>query len=327
MKNNSFLEIGNRILDAETIILFPHVHMDGDALGSTSALCMALNKLGKNTIIAASEHAPANLDFMEHGLVTTDTQIWDEYDLALMVDCGSLNRIPGREELLGRAKVKGVIDHHGTRDNDIDFDFGIVEPESAATGELIYLLIREMNWDIDIDIVQSLWAAITTDTGNFQHNNTTSRTHRIASELHDVEGFDCKVVSNLIYNRNSINSLKLEGMFMDRINLYDNGRIAVSRVTQDMLKETATDMSETEGFVQKLMSIDGVEIGCFLKEYEAELVKGSLRSKGEANVSEVASRFSGGGHSKAAGCTIRKSIDEAEAILSRALIEEMESTC
>lgn len=327
MKNNSFLEIGNRILNAETILLFPHVHVDGDALGSTSALCMALRSLGKEAFIVTADATPANLDFLENGCVTMNTAIWDDYDLALMIDCGSLNRIPGREELLSKARVKGIIDHHGMREDDIQFDFGIVEPDSAATGELIYLLLKENNWPIDLATAQALWAAIATDTGNFQHSSTTARTHTIASELHMVPGFDSKVISNLIYNRNSLNSLKLESMFIESAHLYDNGRVVVGRVTQKMLDETSTVMNETEGFVQKLTSIDGVEVACLLKEYEPELIRGSLRSKADANVASVAARFNGGGHIKAAGCTINAPIDEAEELISKALIEEIEGTC
>lgn len=327
MKNNTFLEIGNRILDADSILIYPHVHMDGDALGSSSALCIALRKLGKTAYVVSSEATPANLDFLEYGCVTRDTEILDEYDLALMVDCGSLTRITGREEIFKRAKSHGVIDHHGVTENDVEFDFGVVEADSAATGELIYLLIKEMGWEIDLDIASALWVAITTDTGNFQHNNTTARSHVIASELHSVEGFDSKVLSNLVYNRNSLNAIKLESLVMNNANIYDKGRVIISRVTQAMLHETGTRMDETDGFIQKLMSINGVEVGCILKEHSAFSIKASLRSKAAANVARVAQQFEGGGHIKAAGCTIRTTVDEAENLISEALIQEVETTC
>ncbi len=323
--NDSYKEIANRIKEFNQILIFSHVNMDGDALGSSSALCIALRKLGKDASVLISEPVPKNLDFLAKDVVLHVDDLPDEYEpgLSLMLDCCGLKRIPGREEAFESAPVKAVLDHHGVTDEQLDFDFGRIEPDSAATGEMVALLIQELGVPMDLAIAESLFAAITTDTGNFQHANTTRRTHQIAASLYDVEGFNSKKISNLIYNRNSINSIRLHAMVMNSITMYDDGRVAIGRVTQKMLDEADCDLSESEGFVSDIMSIDGVEVGCLLKEAEPRRIRCSLRSRSKINVANVAQSQGGGGHILAAGCRISKTIEEAEAIISDAILKQV----
>lgn len=321
-KNNTYQEIAARLLQLNNILIFPHVNMDGDALGSSSALCMGLRKLGKKAAILVSEDTPKNLDFLGQGMLVQEPDFTAE--LAIMLDCSGMNRIPQREECFEAAPVKAVIDHHGVTGDQPEFDFGRIEPDSAATGELVALLLREMGVDFDVPIAEALFAAITTDSGNFQHSNTTARTHRIAADLYSVEGFNSKHVSNLIYNRRSIQSIRLNSLVMSGIHMYREGKIAIARVSQEILRETGCDLSECEGFVQDLMSIDGVEVGCLLKEAEPSVIRCSLRSRARVNVAEVASSLGGGGHVPAAGCRIRKPLEEAETIISERIIEQLD---
>lgn len=325
--NNSYREIGEKMLEARKILIFPHVHMDGDALGSSSALCMALRKLGKEAYVLISEDVPKNLDFLACDCVTRNLEIFSAgADLAIMVDCGSRKRIEGRTDAFDRGRVKAVIDHHGAAENDTSFDYGLVEPDSAATGEMIMLLLKEMGWDIDPAQANCLFAAITTDTGNFQHANTTKRSHELTALLYDVEGFNSKPVSNLIYNRTSFEAIRLEAMVLGSIHRYQDGRVAIGRVTQKMLAETGCSMDESEGFVQSIMRIDGVDAGCLLKETPDAGVRVSLRSKTNVNVAEVAKEFGGGGHILAAGCTVHDTVDAAEKQVSASLIRQVERT-
>lgn len=310
------------MLQSNHILIFPHVNMDGDALGSSSALCMGLRKLGKKAAILVSEDVPKNLDFMGQGLLVREPEFKPE--LAIMLDCSGMNRIPQREKFFESVPVKAVIDHHGVTGDQPDFDFGRIEPDSAATGELVALLLREMGVEFDVPMAEAIFAAITTDSGNFQHSNTTARTHLITAELYNVEGFNSKRVSNLIYNRRSIQSIRLNSLVMSGIHMYRDGKIAVARVSQEILRETGCDMTECEGFVQDLMAIDGVEVGCLLKEAEPSVIRCSLRSRARVNVAEVAGSLGGGGHIPAAGCRIRKSLAEAEEIIATRIAEQLD---
>lgn len=312
--NDTIKSIATIMKDLDNILLYPHINMDGDALGSSSALCLALRTLGKKAYVLVNEPVPKNLDFLECGCTTEDDSILDDVQLSLMLDCNGMNRIVGREAAWERGRLKGCIDHHATKSTDIRYDFTRIEPKSASTGEIIYNLIRALNVDISLDIANCLFAAITTDTGNFQHSNTTSRSHDIARHFYKIDGFNSKAISALIYDRRSKEAIKMESSILANLNYYEDGRIAVGRVTQKLLKDMDCTMDEAEGVVQRIMSIDGVEIGCLLKETDMN-VRASLRGRTYANVEKVASKFGGGGHMFAAGCLFEKRIDEVEATL------------
>jgi phosphoesterase RecJ-like protein len=306
--------------DLDGILIFPHINMDGDALGSSSALCLALRSLGKKAYVMINEPVPKNLDFLECGCTTTDDSVLEKVQLSLMLDCSGFNRIPGRIDAWDRGCLKGCIDHHSTPGRGIRFDFHRIEPKSAATGEIIYRLIKELGAEITLDIANCIFAAITTDTGNFQHTNTTSRSHEIVGHLYKVEGFNSKVVSALIYDRKSKEALKMESAVLSSLEFYEDGKVAVGKVTQKLLKECGCTMDESEGIIPRIMSIDGVECGCLFKETEVN-IRTSLRGRTYANVERVASRFGGGGHILASGCTFECSIDEAEERIIPFLIE------
>lgn len=321
--NDSLRSIAAIMKDINTVLLFPHVNMDGDALGSCSALCLALRSLGKKAYVMISEPVPKNLDFLECGCTTMDDSVIEDVELSLMLDCNGRNRIVNREAAFERGRIKGCIDHHAVGVSDIKFDFLRSEPKSAATGEIIYQLIRNLGVEITLDMANCLFAAITTDTGNFQHNNTTKRTHEIVGKLYEVEGFDSKAISALIYDRQSKEALKMEAVMLAALEFYADGKVAVGAITQNLLEECNCTMDEAEGMIQRIMSIDGVEIGALFKE-SPDNVRASLRAKTYANVAEVATQFGGGGHVRAAGCTFEHDLKLAKSVLIPELVKAVE---
>ena len=319
--NDTIRSIATIMSDLDGILLFPHVNMDGDAIGSATALCLALRSLGKKAYIMINEPIPKNLDFLELGCTTEDDSVLDDVQLSLMLDCNGLNRIPGREDAWNRGRLKGCIDHHATTSKDIRYDFTRIEPKSAATGEIIYRLIKDLHAEITLDIANCIFTAITTDTGNFQHTNTTSRSHEIAGHLHKIEGFNSKTISALIYDRRSKEALRLESEVLSNLDFYADGKLAVGCVTQKLLAECGCTMDEADGIIQRMMSINGVEGACLFKEAAADSVRASLRARSYANMAKAASQFGGGGHVLAAGCSFRTSLAEAKSQLVPVLIE------
>jgi len=318
--NDTIRSIATIMSDLDGILLFPHVNMDGDALGSSTALCLALRSLGKKAYVMINEPVPKNLDFLECGCCIYDDSVLDDVQLSLQIDCSGLGRIPGREDAWSRGRLKGVIDHHSTKSRDIRYDITRIEPKSAATAEIIYRLIKDLGAEVTLDIANCLFAAITTDTGNFQHVNTTSRSHEIAGHLYKVEGFNSKVISALIYDRKSKEAMRMESAVLGDLDFYAGGKVAVGKVTQEMLKKFGCTMDESEGIVQRIMSIYGVELGCLIKESPGA-VRASLRSKNDVNVEAAARQFGGGGHVMAAGCSFSDTVAEAEKQLIPVLIE------
>ena len=320
--NDTIRSIATIMSDLDGILLYPHISMDGDALGSSTALCLALRSLGKKAYVMVNEPVPKNLDFLELGCTTEDDSVLDDVQLSLMLDCNGLGRIPGREAAWERGRLKGCIDHHSTTSKDIRFDFQRIEPKSAATAEIVYRLIKDLGAEITLDIANCIFTAITTDTGNFQHVNTTSRSHEIVGHLYKVEGFNSKVISAMIYDRKSKGALKLEGFVLSRLHFYAEGRLAVGVVSQYMLDEYGCTMDETDGIIQRIMSIDGVEGGVLLKE-KGDVTRISLRGRSYINMCKVATQFGGGGHFLASGCTIEADLETAEKTIVPVLISEL----
>ena len=324
--NDTIKSIATIMRDLDGILIFPHINMDGDALGSSTALCLALRSLGRKAYVMINEPVPKNLDFLECGCTTDDDSILEDVQLSIMLDCNGMNRIPGREAAWERGRLKGCIDHHQTKAKDIRYDFSRIEPKSAATGEIVYNIIKALGVGITLDMANAIFTAITTDTGNFQHSNTTSRSHEIAGHLYRIEGFNSKVISALIYDRRSKNAIRMEGKVIDGLEFYADGKLAVGRVTQKLLDECGCTMDEADGIIQKMMSIDGVEGACLFKETERG-VRASLRGRSYANMAAAAAQFGGGGHYLAAGCSFSEPIEEAEKKFIPVLIDTVNTRC
>lgn len=310
--------IADRLLEAGSVLIYPHIRMDADALGSAAALCSGLRSLGKESYIHIEDDIAANLQFLDKGYCTLEPEM--EPDVCICVDCSGENRIPKRYERFRSGKETLCVDHHRTAEEFADLNY--VDPDAAATGELIYELLGLMGIEIDKERGEALFAALSTDTGKFQYSNTTKKTHEIVTKLYD-SGMDHNYVSNEIYENNSYESLKLEIMIMNTLERFADGKGVVAYVTQDMLKETATTMDETDPVVAKLRAIRGVEISVLLKEEEKESIKVSMRAKTYGDVAAIASEFDGGGHIKAAGCTLSMTVGEAKEIIKDRIARQL----
>ncbi len=320
MKNNTFEELAAVLAAAETILIYPHVNMDGDALGSAAALCRALRQAGKECHILIEDGIPANLAFLDQGYCTFDQHILTDVDLSICVDCGDPSRFEKRQEKFAAAKHSLCLDHHSTTVYHCDYNY--VDKEAAATGELIYKLLQAMHTELDREMGEAIFAAITTDTGNFQYSNTRKETHQIAASLYDV-GIDANRVSVEIYENMRIEKMLIENLVLATMSTVAGGQGIIAYVTQDMLKESGALMEETESVVQRLRSIAGVEVAAFLKETTDGRIKVSLRSKQRVDVAELAAQLGGGGHIRAAGCTLSCSLTEAFDLLKEKLIDSI----
>lgn len=318
--NNSFQEISNIILNSDDILLYPHLNMDGDAMGSAAALCRALRNAGKNCYILIEDKVADNLTFLDKGYCTENADIIAEPDLSICIDCGDESRFPERAEKFRTSKKTICIDHHRTTKEFCDFNY--IDPESAATAQLIYKLIKTMNIPVDKEIGEAIFAGITTDTGNFQYSNTTEETHRIVAELYEA-GIDANKVSVEIYENNRIQRLMITSRILATLETLLDGKCALCYVTQEMLDETGAMMEETEGVVQQLRAISGVEVAVFLKEKDETTTKVSMRSKSYADVAKIAATLGGGGHVRAAGATINKPVCQAMELMKTKLIESL----
>ena len=320
MKNDSMRQIADALLEAQSIDILTHIMMDGDAIGSAVALCLALRKAGKRADVIIEDDIAEYLEFLDYGCTKSVDEAEGGADVCVILDCSVRSRFRERERIFDSAAKKICVDHHETKEPIADLHY--IDPSSAATGELVYLLLKEMGAEIDKDIASCLFAAIATDTGNFMYSNTTKRSHEIVSVLYDT-GFDAYSVSMQLYENEPYRKIALHGKVVAGAEMIEGGRIVMAKVSRKMLEESGADFEDTEGIVSILRSIKGVEAAALVKEKKPEEIKVSLRSKEYVDVAKVGSQFDGGGHKRAAGCTIRTDLDTAYEQIKEALRKEI----
>ncbi|MBR3787028.1 MAG: bifunctional oligoribonuclease/PAP phosphatase NrnA [Firmicutes bacterium] len=331
MKSNASLkELAGFLKAAETILIFTHTNPDGDALGSAAALCRVLRKMGKISWILMDEEVPEYISFMDTEFVTRDKECLKDHDVSICVDCGEYSRFPALADKFDEGKLHLCVDHHATGDGFGDHYY--IDPSEAATCQLIYKLIKELEAVvaesgetagqvalIDRQVAESIYTGINTDTGSFQYSNTTADTHAIASDLMTY-GVDHTAINVKLYQAIPMTKLKIQAAILQKAEFLFGGKVAVGYVTGQMLEEAGAVLDDAEGTIDMLRNIEGVEIAAFLKE-KGEAVKVSMRAKSYANVAEIVSVFGGGGHVKAAGCTLEMGMDEALDAIKKAIGE------
>ena len=300
------------INEYDNIFICSHVQPDGDNIGSTLALYMAIKKKKENVKVVKTDEIPSDYLFLPNIQVFKEYSLDEQVDLFISLDSSDVERLGPGKELLKKAKKIINIDHHVT--NNGFGDINIVLPSTSATGEIVYKFIKHMNAEIDKDIATCLYTAISTDTGRFMYSNTTYETHLIASELLKT-GIDINNINIHLYQNRSMERTKL---FLEAINNMDfhlDGKIGIAVVTQDMLSRNNAKLEDSEGIVSFIRDTSTIEVACLLKEISEKEIKVSLRSKQHVDVSKIALNFGGGGHIRAAGCTIYDTIDNAKKVV------------
>lgn len=321
-QNHTIEEIAKQLLKAKSVILFPHIQMDGDALGSSAALCKALRDSGREAVILIEDDVPEYLRFLDRGYCTKDADKIKAPDVCMCVDCGEVARFPKRKEKFFEGKTTICLDHHTTSTPFADYNF--IDGGTAATAELVYKVLLAMELGIDKEIGEAIFTGISTDTGNFQYSNATKESHLITAALYDA-GIDHAQIAVKLYQNTRLEKLRITNKILDTLELFGNGKAALAYVSRDMLAQVGASMPETEGVVETLRNIMGVEIGVFVKEWEPNRIKVSMRAKTTGNVAEIAAAFGGGGHVKAAGCTLNTNLEDACARLKAAVEEKLKA--
>ena len=302
------------IQNANKILIISHVNPDGDTLGSMSALYQVVVNnfnISKDSVdMVYNGIIPEIYKFIPClELAKTPQQVKDiQYDLAISVDIAAKDRMGDSLPLFEKAEVRMNIDHHKTNSNFGTVNF--VRADACSCGEVMFDIFRALDLKMDKDISSALYAAILTDTGGFRYENTTAQTLLKASELIEL-GADPAKISRYCYESKPRNMVLLHANCMINAEFSDNNKIAGICITnKDMEKFHATN-DYTEGLVEELRRIKTTEVSYVLKEVDENTTKASLRSK-TADVSTVAQVFGGGGHTFAAGCTIRKPLNIAK---------------
>lgn len=317
MKNEAE-KIKELILQSKRILITSHENPDGDALGSMIGLGLGLEQLGKDVTLYDKDGVPELLEFLPHADKVGNSldNIEGEFDMAFAVDCTGIGRA-GREfeEFVSTSRSGPVVilDHHQT--NSSTADFHLLDPESSSTGMIIYSLLKSLGVRITPDIARNIYATIIGDTGSFRYSNTSPETFRVAAELVE-HGADPSEISEALFEREPLRKLKLLGLVLPTLNVMEDKGIASVVVDRTMFEQTGTSREDTEGIINIPRSVKGVEVAVLFREESDDsnnpVWKISLRSKGKADVARIAESFGGGGHKRAAGCSIEGSLSDVK---------------
>ena len=294
----------NKLLREERVALFMHVRPDGDTIGSTLALSFALNKKGVKTEVFCADALPSRfLSFK--GTKDVKTELFGEYTALVAVDSADVTRLGDFALYFASHKNTYSIDHHVSNPNFAKVNY---VKDSAANCENVYELITTAGIEIDSDISNLLALGIVTDTGNFKHKNVTAKTLSIASCLVE-KGADLNYIVFKTITEQSKQRAKLFGLVMSKLRFFLEDRLCIATIFDSQIKESGALPDETEGFIDFLTGITGVEVSVCMLETEKNVYKISFRSK-KTDVSAVASVFGGGGHVLASGCKIHGEYEE-----------------
>jgi phosphoesterase RecJ-like protein len=299
--------------EKDNFFIATHVNPEGDAIGSAVALSMALESQGKKTVVYDRDIVPEVCRFLPgHERFKNSTlDLQPSAFNLILLDCNSLERA-GVERL--SFKYSAVIDHHETEENFGDIRW--VEPEAAATGMMIFYLIKEIGLKITRDIAINLYSAIAVDTGTFRYSNTTAEVLRVGAELIEA-GANPAYISNHFYETWAKERFALLIMALNTLEIRDG--IAITVVTKGMYKKTGTGSEDTESFSNFPRMMKDIKISAFFREIGNNYWKVSLRSRRDINVARIAALFEGGGHRNASGYKVKANLESAKKALLKAV--------
>lgn len=323
MTENTFMEEFVDVLrKAPKVALFSHISPDGDCIGSMLAIGLALQKMGKEVVYYNPNPIPGNLGFLPGSRCISQILPNPQPKTLLFVDCTDLGRVNlAKSDIQGNSTILNL-DHHISNLNFGDINW--VDARASAVGELALSLISQLGVEIDPDIATNLYTAIVTDSGCFQYSNTTAQTHRLTAKLMDF-GIDLASIHHNIFDQKPIAQVKLLQCALAGLEIHADGQLALITLSLEDFHKSGAEQELSDGLVNHVRSIAGVESAVLLKEVGPLEVKVGLRSNLWLDVNKIAAQFGGGGHKRAAGCTLKIPLTEAKISIIGAIEEALRS--
>jgi len=306
----NFEKVESIIKSSNKILIISHLNPDGDALGSSCALYQAIyNKFKIKADLCALTYLSPVYKFLPN--IEKAKSIYDNslvYDLVVTVDVASLDRLGDMRILFEKAKHTINIDHHKT--NNAFAEYNYIDPKASSAGEVLYKMFKNSDWKIDKQTADCLYTAILTDTGGFRFDNTTEDVFAAAADLVKI-GVNPNEIFTYCYELKSKDFVMFQNYCVNKAQFIDDNKIVYTTIyKRDFERFNAKD-DYTEGLAEQLRAIETTDLSFIVKEVDPEKVcKISMRSK-EFDVSKICSAFGGGGHARAAGCTIKSSVEKS----------------
>lgn len=305
-----------------------HLRPDGDAIGSALALADTLSRNGTPAQVVGSRPLPSYLQFLlrDDGLVREyETDDWyRDYDCLGVLDCGETGRLTPRNRLAVDHLPTFTVDHHATSDGLGEARW--IKPDASSTGEMVYQLCREAGWSLSPLAAEAIWVAIVTDTGRFSYENTSVSCMEAALECLK-SGVNPATVANELYQSVTWEERQLQRLVLDTMELRQDGKVALACLTQEQFRQAKSGVEGAQNLINLLRDTAGVYIAAFLYEPpepgDAERpIKVSLRTRAPYSALDIVTKFQGGGHARAAGCSLPGGMEAARKTVVEA-IEKM----
>lgn len=309
--------------EARRFLLIGHERPDGDCLGAQAALHRGLESLGRQVYVVNPDPPNRSFDYLSRAVpfgAYEEGEPLPEHDVAVLLDfndptrCGAM-----RAPLLAAPSRKLVVDHHPADTGEPWWDAAFVDVSASATGVLVWRILRELGVRLDEVAALGVFTSIVTDTGWFRYSNTDAETFSIAADLVRAGVVPAKLFAAIYQRRPAHEPLALARL-LGRTEYFGEGRLAVVDEPLDALEEHPSD---GDAVLDVLRSVESVEVVLLLRELEAGLCKLSARSKTDFDVNQLARRFGGGGHAKAAGATIEGELEDVRERLVGAALEAL----
>lgn len=297
--------IADVIRQRRRFLVTSHVRPDGDAIGSSMAMALALRCLGKDVRVVMRDPAPPPMAaFAGVSEIELATRVDDAADAVLVMECGDLART-GLDGLADAFLIN--VDHH-----DGNTRFGALnwlDLSAAACGEMVFDLIRALGVPLSREMAEHVYLAVLTDTGSFRHSHITARTFEVCRACAEA-GVDAAALARTVYDSYPLARLKLAAAVLNRMELDETGRVAVISVDRAQAAAYGASYEDTEGLINQPLTVKEIQAVVFFKEQGPGDWRVSLRSKGDIDVSAIARQFGGGGHRNAAGCSATGTLPE-----------------
>lgn len=296
------LELKEKIIKATDILIVTHVSPDGDALGSSAALKIYVEKLGKKADLFVREKISEKFSSVSSYFEVKE-KTDHKYGLVIYVDCADEKRV---DVEFPKPEFSCMIDHHIS--NPMECDINIVDGNAPAAGEIVYELYKNTGVCLDENSAKAIYLAILTDTGGFIYEGTRKRTLEIVSELYDYDFNRTEIVTQAMLKKSMLFN-KLFAYVMENAVILDN-RAAIAFLDNDIYKNNKIMSTDTDGLSNALKDIEGIKCGILLTEKDEGYIKGSIRTDSPIDATCIAALFGGGGHVRAAGFRTDKKFEE-----------------
>ncbi len=279
-------------------LILTHRRPDGDTAGSAAALCRLLRRLGKTAWMQANEDLTEKYRFLYDGLIAPAEF---QPETVVAADVADENLLPESAQIW-RGNVDLCIDHHPS--NQGYARLTLLDAGCAATGELVWRLALLLEAPADLAFCQGIYTAVATDTGCFRYANTTAQSHRAAAYCME-QGLDCQAVNQAFFETKTRARFQAERLLFERLIFSAQGKIAVALLTQREIQAIGAGPDDLDNLAALPRQVEGVSCAVVLIETGEDQYKASVRSDGGLDASARCARFGGGGHSRAAGCTLK----------------------